>query len=196
MRTRWTVVAALALVAAWLATGRGTGADEKEIDFAAIMKLHTPGEAHKALQPLVGTWQAKVKMYAKPGEAAESEGTMVRKWILDGRFLEEKFEGNFGGLPFKGIGLTGHDNIKKKYTGLWVDSISTSMITSEGTYDADAKTFTYTAEHYDPQIKAKVKTRDVVRLIDADTIEQKMYKTPPDGKETMTMEISYTRKAK
>src|SRR5262245_36767913 len=108
MRTRWIVAAAVALVAVWLVVnGPTSGADDKD-EFAAMMKLHTPGEAHKALEPLVGTWHAKVKMYAKPGEAPmESEGTMTRKWVLDGRFLEEKFEGNFGGMAFKGQGFTG-----------------------------------------------------------------------------------------
>lgn len=195
MKTRVTLLLTLALALGWVVTNRTVSADEKD-DFAALMKLHTPGPAHKVLQPFVGTWQAKVKMYSEPGKPSESEGTMTRKWILDGRFLEEKFEGNFGGMEFKGIGLTGYDNVKKKYTGLWIDSMSTSMMTSEGNYNEDTKTFSYAGEYYCVKCKANVKSRDVVRIVDDNTIEQKMYRTEPGSKETISMEITYTRKGK
>ncbi len=196
MRTFVTVVLALALVAGGLVTYQGVRADDKDAAIAEMIKLGTPGAAHKVLEPLVGSWNVKVKMYKKPGEATVSEGTAERKWILDGRFVADKFEGDFGGMKFTGLGLTGYDNQKKKYVGMWVDSMSTALMTVEGTYDADTKTLTQTGKHYCPECKAIVEMRDVTRIVDNDTIEQKMYRTPPGQKETLGMEITYTRKAK
>src|SRR5206468_1017807 len=139
-----------ALTAAVLLLGdrAGGGEKKKEPSFAEMMaKFGTPAAEHKNLEPLVGTWHAKVKFYLAPNKPPEeSEGTMTRKWIFGKRFVHEEYEGQAAGQPFRGLGLAGYDRTKKKYTGMWVDSMSTAIMTSEGTYDPATKTFTYTSE--------------------------------------------------
>ena len=44
--------------------------------------------------------------------------------------------------PFQGLGFTGYDNHPKKYVGVWIDNMTTSIMTSSGTFDAGGKTFT------------------------------------------------------
>src|SRR3989442_441387 len=61
--------------------------DEKAM-MEAWAKVATPGEAHKWLEPVVGTWDAKITMWMTPGAPPqESTGTSENKWVLGGRFV-------------------------------------------------------------------------------------------------------------
>jgi hypothetical protein len=83
-----------------------------------MMKLATPGEGHRKLEVLVGNWNAKNTMWMDPSkEPTVSEGVSEHKWVLGGRFLEQRFEGKFMNMPFSGLGYTGYDNYKKS---MWV----------------------------------------------------------------------------
>jgi hypothetical protein len=162
----------------------------------AQFDMPKPGPEHKVLDPLVGTWQAKVKFWLDPdAKPMEAEGTMNRKWIMNGLWLEEKFEGKFFGMDFTGLGLTGYDPVKKKYTGTWIDSMTPMLTTTEGTYDAKAKTLTVTFEEVDLKGN-KAKGRDTIRVVDDDHQVQEMYRTKEGGKEMKVMEINYSRAKK
>jgi hypothetical protein len=166
-----------------------------EDGLAAMMKLGAPGPGHKNLEPLAGTWNAKAKFWMDPSKPPDqSEGVCERKWILGGRFLQEVYQGKAMGQPFKGIGMIGFDNFKKKYVTMWVDSMSTALQTTEGTYDPAKKTFTFHNEGMDPYTGQKMKSRDVTRLVSPDKQLVEMYKQTPDGKEIKILEIVYTRK--
>ena len=97
----------------------------------------TPGPAHKVLDALAGEWNVESRWWMAPdAPPAESKGTSKRHWALGGRYVQEEFSGEMMGAPFQGIGFTGYDNMKKKYVGVWMDSMSTAMFTTEGTADA------------------------------------------------------------
>jgi Protein of unknown function (DUF1579) len=153
------------------------------------------GPEHQAMEPLVGTFNAKIKFWQEPGKPPhESDGVMVRKWIMGGRFLQEDFDGSFAGAGFKGLGLMGYDLQKKKYLGTWIDSMSTGIAVMESTYDSKTKTFTGIMDEIDPMTGKKMKVRDVVRLVSNDHQIQEMFSTPEGGgKETKSMEIQYQR---
>src|SRR5438034_10300694 len=86
--------------------------DEKAM-MEAWAKVAAPGEAHRWLEPVVGTWDAKITMWMAPGAPPqESTGTSENKWVLGGRFVEQRYEGKCMGQPFSGLGYTGHDNFK------------------------------------------------------------------------------------
>ena len=112
----------------------------------AYMKAGAPGEAHKALAQAVGTYDCKVKSWHAPGAPpTEDSGTATRKMALDGRVLIEDFSTSMMGMPFKGQGMHGYDNVTGKHWSTWVDSMSTGVMLSEGTCDAQgACTFTGT----------------------------------------------------
>jgi hypothetical protein len=169
----------------------------KDNPFEAYEKAAEPGPQHKLLEPTVGKWSFSGKFWLEPGkDPMETSGTATRKWILGGRFVQEEIEAKgFGGKPFHGLGLTGYDNLQQKYTTVWLDSMSTAAMLSFGTVDKTGKVFTYTKENYDPVMKKKVKSRDVVRILGDDKHVLEMFMEGPDGKEFKGMELTFTRQA-
>lgn len=201
MRTTHWIASALAI--AGLAAGALALQDDKHAMPAsakddpimeAMMKAGTPGPAHKILEQKVGKWAGKAKMLM-PGmsEPMTSEYKSEAKWIYDGRFIQETVTGTWGGMPFSGTGTTGYDNIKKKYVSTWMDSSSTAISYSEGTYDPATKTFTFMGECPDMTMTKYVKSRMVDTLKDADHGTAKSYQIGSDGKEILAFEMEYTR---
>jgi Protein of unknown function (DUF1579) len=193
------VLACTALIG--LVAGRGPAADKKEkkeASYEAMMaKYGAPGPEHKTLEPLVGTWNTTIKFWMAPGQGPlESQGTVKRKWILGNRFVEEHYDGKAFDKPFKGLGLMGYDRFKKKYLSVWLDSMSTAIMTTQGTYEAANKTFTFTGEENDAFTGGVLKTRDVLKIVDQNKHVFEMYRQGKQGPEYKMMEISCTRKEK
>jgi len=157
-------------------------------------EFRTPGEAHKALNFKVGKWDGAVKMW-DPNQPNPRESTCTSevKWIMDGRYLSDNTEGSFNGETFMGHGLSGYDNLKKRYAWVWIDNFGTGFMNAEGTYDAGSKTFKYTFEQPDLMAGKYAKARSVERVIDNDHWAMEMYAPGPDGKEYKNFEITYTR---
>src|SRR5215471_2689318 len=60
----------------------------------ALAEAGKPGAEHKKLQPFVGQWTFTMKLWADPSQPpAELKGTIERKWIMDGRFIQETVRG-------------------------------------------------------------------------------------------------------
>lgn len=195
--TAFAVCAALAATA--LAQQDKKPAGKPAMDEKAMMeaweKAGTPGEAHKALEPMVGTWETKVSSWMSPGaEPMMSTGVSDNKWTLGNRFIEQRYEGSFMDQPFSGIGYTGYDNIKKKYIGTWMDSMGTSMFTQTGTADASRKNMTFTGVTDDPMTGKSMQVKSVVKVVDNNKHTMEMWGPGPDGKMFKMMEIEYTRK--
>jgi hypothetical protein len=170
-------------------------AGPSQAEMEAMMKAATPGDAHKKLNPMAGTFTADVKMWMQPG-APPSGGTGVaeNRWALDGRFLQQNFTGTFMGMPFTGVGYTGYDNIRKKYIGTWMDTMTTSMMISTGTANADGKSYTFTSSMDDPMTGKSSPVKETVTVVDDDHHTLEMWGAGPDGKMFKMMEIAYTRK--
>jgi hypothetical protein len=161
----------------------------------AWMAAATPGEAHKKLEPFVGSFTVKTKMWMDPSKPPEETGgTSENKWVLGGRFVEQRVEGTAMGQPFAGIGYTGYDNYKKKYIGSWTDSMGTMMMTSTGTADATGKKFTFWSTVDDVVMKKTVKVKSQATIVDNDHQTYEMWSPAPDGKMFKSLEVQYTRK--
>jgi hypothetical protein len=161
----------------------------------AMMKAATPGDAHKKLGAMVGTFDTTVKMYQQPGAPpVAGGGVSENSWALDGRFVEQRFNGTFMGMAFHGIGYTGYDNIKKHYVGSWMDNMTTSMMVSEGTADATGKSITFTSTMDDPMTGKSSPVKETVTVVDDDHHTLEMWGAGPDGKMFKMMEIAYSRK--
>jgi len=170
-------------------------AGPSQAEMEAMMKAATPGDAHKKLNAMAGTFNADVKMWMQPGAPPSGgTGTAENKWTLDGRFLQQNFTGNFMGMPFSGVGYTGYDNIKKKYIGTWMDTMTTSMMISTGTANADGKSYTFTSSMDDPMTGKASPVKETVTVVDDDHHTLEMWSPGPDGKMFKMMEIAYTRK--
>ena len=161
---------------------------------AKMMALGSPGPDHKVLNDVVGKWNAHVKFWMDPSApAGESEGTSECEWILGDRFIRESHKGTMMGMPFEGTGLQGYDNMKKKYVGTWADSMGTSIMVTEGTWDAAKKTLTSVGECPDPTMTKYVKCRMVTTITDKDSHKFEMFMPDEAGKESRCLEITYTR---
>jgi hypothetical protein len=169
-----------------------------------MMELAKLNENHKLIADLAGTWNYTVKFWMNPDPNAkpqESKGIATRKPTMDGRYfvmdVTGKMEmpgpdGKKKEMTFKGMGIEGYDNVKKKFVGTWMDNMGTGIMMSEGTYDPATKTFTYTGE-YEAIPGMKTKIREVMKIVDKDHHNFEWYEDR-GGQEAKTMEISYTRK--
>ncbi len=190
----------LALFAGLLVTAPLAAEDKKKADapdekaaMEAMIKAATPGEMHKKLEPLAGKWEYSMKMWMDPNKPpTESKGTAETKWVMGNRYLRMAVTGDFGGMKFEGVGVTGYDNLRGTYVGAWIDNFGTGISTSTGKVDADGKVFTYEGEELDPITKQKIKSREVMKIVDNDTYEETFYKVIGE-KEIKVMEITAKR---
>ena len=171
---------------------------EKQMDpqemMEAYKKLATPGEPHKQLASLAGSWTTQTKEWMEPGKPPmESTGSVEMKTLLDGRFLQQEFTGNMMGQPYSGIGTTGYDNLRKRYVSTWMDSMGTGIFTMEGTAGSDGKIITLKGQHAELG-GGQMSHRAVWTLVDPNTQTFVMYGTHKGGKEMKMMEITYNRK--
>jgi Protein of unknown function (DUF1579) len=171
---------------------------EKQMDQQAMMemyqKLATPSEPHKLFATLAGSWTTTNKEWMESGKPpTESTGTAEMKMLLDGRFLYQEFTGNMMGQPFSGVGIDAYDNMTKKYSTAWMDTMGTGIFMMEGTSSADGKIITLKGSHPEPG-GGKMTHRAVWKIIDNNTQMFDMYGTHHGGKEMKVLEITYSRK--
>ena len=147
-----------------------------------------PGPEHELLKSMVGTWEATVKFAGQ-----ESKGTMVYKMGLGDLWLLSTFDGEFGGQKFEGRGMDSYDANKKKYVSAWIDSMSTTPMLIEGTYNAAEKKLTLEGTAPGPDGKTS-RTTMVNEYKDNDNMVSTMSGPGPDGKDAVMMTIVYKRK--
>ncbi len=195
------VVQSLVLAAGALGAGLSLAADphkasapamDEKAMYEKMMKAGSPSEAHKALDPLAGKFDVKVTSWNDPSKPPEeSSGKAERKWIMGGRYLQEEFQGTYGGQPFTGMGTMGHDNVTGKYFGSWIDSMSTSMMVTRGSMKGQA--IHYEGMMSDPIAGKEVKSSMSITIKGPDAHVLEMWGPGPGGKKMKMMELSYTR---
>jgi hypothetical protein len=170
-------------------------ADKEKAMMEAWQKAATPGEAHKKLEPFVGTFDARVRMWSDPSRPPEdSTGTMTGTWVLGNRYVQQNFEGTFMGAPFNGVGYVGYDNVSKKIQSVWMDSASTGMMWMTGSADAAGKVVSTKGTMSDPSSGRTLPVEDKITIADNDHMKMEMMAKGAGGKMTKVMEIEYTRK--
>jgi hypothetical protein len=175
------------------ADAKAEGKDKKPaaVDMDSWMKLAAPGEHHKKLDVLAGTWNLSIKYPQEDG--GESKGTAEFKWAMDGRFLVETSRSDMGGMTFEWMGWHGYDNQKKQYVSAWVDNFGTGIDTMIGQYDDGKKTLTYTGEVDDPATGGKQMVKWIMTLETKNKFTTRMIEGVGNGKEKTVMEITATR---
>jgi hypothetical protein len=189
-------VAVALLVAPALAQGGDAPqmTPEQMAEMEAYMQAGTPGAPHKALAASVGDYDLTIKSWQEPGgPAMEETATATRSMALDGRVLIENLKGSMMGMPFTGHAMMGYDNVSGKYWSTWTDSMSTGIMVSEGTCDAQ-DVCTYTGSWNDPIKKGPVTTKMTTRWTSPTTQIFEMFGPGRDGKEMKMMEMTYTKK--
>jgi hypothetical protein len=163
-------------------------------DMKAMIAYATPGDNHKILSKMSGTWAATVTFWMQPGAPAmTSTATSVNEMVMGGRYLQSKNTGNMMGQPFEGLGITGYDNAKKVYVASWIDNFGTGILMMTGVWDDAAKGIVFTGSEVDPVSGKDMPIRQVMKMPDDNTQIMEMYSNM-GGKEFKNMEIKYTRK--
>jgi hypothetical protein len=184
------VVVTSALSAIFMLTGGALAQDAPE----GMPSLPQPGAKQAVLKNDVGVWDATVEMFMAPDAPPfASTGVATNVMGCGGMCLIGEFQSEIMGQPFSGHVMTAYDAMKKKYVGMWVDSMSLGPSFSEVTYDPATKTMTGTTEG--PDMSGQI-TQMVTRgeWKDADTRIESMYSQGPDGKDVLRMRISYKRR--
>jgi hypothetical protein len=183
-----------------------TGQPNPQEMMKQMIELSKLNENHKLLSSLDGNWNYTIKMWMNPDPNAkpqESKGTATRKTVMGGRYVMMDVtgkmqmpgeNGKMKDVQFKGMGLEGYNNVKKKFVASWVDNMGTGIEFSEGTYDPATKTLTYTSE-IEPLPGMKSLVREEIKIADNNHMTLDWYENR-GGQEKKTMEINYTRAGK
>lgn len=166
---------------------------QQQAEMEAYIKAGTPGPVHAELAKSAGNYDLQIKSWHVPGgDAIVEKGTATRKMVLGGRVLVEDMSSTMMGQPFTGHGMHGYDNVTGKHWSTWNDSMSTGLMTSEGSCDMN-HACTFTGSWMDPIKKTEVTSRMTSRRTSPTTEVFEMYGPGPDGKEFKMMEITYTK---
>jgi hypothetical protein len=174
-------------------------ADNKNLVKEYLDKFGQPGTEHKLMEPLVGHFNAKVRLWMDPAQEPKLyTAEVVRKPIFEGRFIVEEVEGNKkdANQPYRGIGFLGYDRGHKKWEAMWVDSMDTAIRHCHGTYDESNKTWTFKHEGKCPITSQPVKTRETLRIVNGNEQQMEFYRQLGNEKEVKAMEITLTREKK
>ena len=139
----------------------------------------------------VGVWDAESEIHPGPGAAPVRQvGVSTNRRIGGGRWLVVDYRTEGG---FEGHGVYGWDAAKGKYTGVWVDSMQTSIARSEGTWDPAMRTMTYVTE---TTIGDRTVTyREVTETREDGTQLYRNLMPTPDGGEFEMIRIVYKRRS-
>jgi hypothetical protein len=178
--------------------GKTAASADADAMMASWMKAMTPGPEHEKLKAWAGSWAYTAKMRFSPDSPwQDTSGTCERKMIMGGRVVYEDVKGppmGPGGPPFEGLGLTGYDNVTKKYWASWTDNMGTGVMNLSGTADTAGKVITMTGECASPMTGKPEKHKHVMTINDDKTHAVQMYGYGPDGKEYLSFEMTCTKK--
>lgn len=166
-------------------------------DMQAMQAAGTPGEMHQHLARGAGVWDGTVTMWMTPEASPETMKCVTTITpIMGGHWMQASTEGEMVGWgPFSGMGLNGFDNVSKKFQAMWIDNMSTGMMTGTGELSKDGKVLTWTMEMNCPMTGKPVSVREVDTMTGPDSMKLEMFSTfPKTGKEFKSMEIVYNRK--
>ncbi len=143
----------------------------------------------KVLERLVGTWDAKA--VSKPAEWTPTEvrttSKITRKWVLDGRFLQDTSEISDGS---EGLSLFTYDPQMKAYQSWWFSSEGHTS-KSTGQWDAASETISFKAD-----LGNGLTSRGSVRFLDKDHHDWKVVVQDGNGKLYFHGEWYVTRRKK
>ena len=155
---------------------------------ALEMSYETPGAEHAALAPMVGSFNAKVVINMGPQDPENTSYGTYDVRSMGGMWLVGSFKSSFEGNPFEGTSLLGYDQRSKQYVSTWCDTMVSAPQVSRGQWDAAKKQLVMRGEG------AMQAQREITTLMPDGSIDFVAMMRGPDGKESQTMHIVYTRR--
>jgi hypothetical protein len=150
------------------------------------------------LKTFEGTWVG-TGTWTEKGMTSKYTENAVGVMVFGGRFLRvgsrmtTEASGQMPSMSMESVMFVGYDNAKQKYVQAMIGDWSTSVGSSEGSYDAATKTFTMSGVEVMGEGKER-KFRMQQHIVSNNEWTLEMYFTQPDGKEAKAGEAIYRRR--
>lgn len=144
---------------------------------------------HEWLKKFVGQWDVVSGGQGSQSEAVMKSSMLGQLWLVNTSDMETS------GMKIKSIQMIGYDPKKKKYVGIWADSMVNHMWHYEGTVDEAGKKLTLDAEG--PSMTGDgtmTNFRDAYEFKDDNTIIATSSMQGEDGEWTVLMEATARRR--
>lgn len=158
---------------------------------AEMMKATQPGERHKQLESLAGTWDVAVRFKYGGGPERQGKATSEAKWILGGRFLQQEYKSDSGQVTLQ---FLGYDNQRKKFFEVKIDNMDTGVLHTEGDVSNDGKVITNVGDRTDPLTGEQRRLRIVTTIVDKDHYTVEWFMRDQEGNEEKTVTMMHTRR--
>ncbi len=172
-------------------------ADEEEFDVHEFLdSLAFPGPDHSRLDAIEGEWTTAITVWEDvDAEPEKLTGTSVRKWVLDGRFMEEMATNdNEDEDAFEGRGYIGYNRLTDLYEYAWMTNATTGMFIERGRYDPGDNVLRTRGYDTDPLGGTIILSNTELKIESPDKHVVTSYSTGADGRAWKQLEVVYTRK--
>ena len=133
--------------------------------------MHQPTQEHSWLQKFTGEWRTESKGTMGPDQPPMQCSGKLSSRKLGEFWIVNEMKGEMSGAPMTGIQTIGYDEVKKKYVGTWVDSMTAFIWQYEGSVDSSGKVLTLDADGPNFMGDGKLtKFQDVYEFRSADEI--------------------------
>jgi hypothetical protein len=211
MRTRITmfgIVAACSIAASQLAFSQDSGSKPAtpQQDMPAWMSRGLAGPGHRALDPLIGTWNVRMSIHGTFGRNPDdppivSEDLICqREWVAGGRYIEDTTQGTAAGGDYWRRGWLGYSNMDRRYEWVTIDAVNTTMMSYAGAPGSGMKmpitmsgVFTDQGVAGEAAVGKSVPMRTVIKVESNDRHVFELYFTPPGKVEVLATRTVYTR---
>ena len=180
-----------------------TGEEQEQMtaDQQRIMELWKkysfPGPNHKHLEYFVGDWDSIQEIFsAGGGEPVTQTQEIHVESQFDGRFTQAhiKLNAEMMGIKPEGFVITGYDNYQDKVISVTYGNYGTDFSLLSGTLSKDGKTRIDTGTRTNVFTGEEYRVKGVTTIVSRDKYIYEYYKIDAAGKESKSMEITYTRK--
>ena len=151
-----------------------------------------PAPQHEKLMESAGEWDVSARFYMDPSQppvetsATDSISAVGSFWVVG------DYNGDFMGMPFRGVSQVGWDPRIQKYVSTWIDAMSPFMYRFEG--DWDGGMLKMEGMNPNPMTGEDCKWRIEEEHPDRDNRTMRMY-VEMGGQEVQTFEMTYKRKS-
>ena len=154
----------------------------------------TPGEGQDRLEPMIGTFDVKIRTWVDPYKPPVESLASLRQHLgarpalhpVDVVWVR-------AGEAFDGIGYMAYDNVAKVYQTAWMDTGSTAMVWYRGGFDASGKSATLKATVSDPVTAKPVPVELRLSIADNGDHMSEIWGQGLGTKLFKMMELRYTR---
>lgn len=184
-------VAGLLVLIATAITSHAQQKPEADKKMAEMLKMTQPGDRHKQLEVLAGSWDVVVRFKYGPGPERQGKASAEAKSVLGGRFIQQEYQAESGQVTLQ---FVGYDNQRKKFFIVKMDNMDTGILHTEGTISDDGKVISTVGDRTDPLTGETRRVRIVTTLSDQDNFTMEWFQAGADGKEQRVVTMIHTRK--